>query len=77
MQQVLVYSDSLILIPRGPIARKFTDAAGKSAGLADAYRDIASELGCDFFDADQHERLGRALAACVAGLSGFSPLAQR
>jgi lysophospholipase L1-like esterase len=90
---ILIIAPPPILIPRGPIARKFTDAAGKAAGLADAYRDIASELGCDFFDAgsvtpastidgihldaDQHERLGRALAACVAGLPGFSPLAQR
>ena len=78
-----------ILIPRGPIAAKFTDAAGKAAGLADAYRNMASELGCHFFDAgsvtpastvdgihldaDQHARLGGALASFVAGLPGFAP----
>jgi len=28
-------------------------------------------------DADQHARLGKALAAFVAGLAGFSPLTQR
>jgi lysophospholipase L1-like esterase len=90
---VLVVAPPPILIPRGPIAAKFTGAAGKAAGLADAYRDTASELGCHFFDAgsvtpasavdgihldaDQHERLGRALAAFVAGLPGFSPPIQR
>jgi lysophospholipase L1-like esterase len=90
---VLVVAPPPILIPRGPIAAKFTGAAGKAAGLADAYRDTASELGCHFFDAgsvtpasavdgihldaDQHERLGIALAAFVAGLPGFSPPIQR
>jgi lysophospholipase L1-like esterase len=85
---VLVVAPPPIVIPRGPLAAKFTGAADKSAGLADAYRGIASELGCPFFDAgsvtpasavdgihldaDQHERLGRALAAFVAGLPGFS-----
>jgi lysophospholipase L1-like esterase len=89
----LVIAPPPILIPRGPIAAKFTGAASKAAGLADAYRDIASELGCPFFDAgsvtpasavdgihldaDQHERLGTALAAFVAGLPGFSPPIQR
>jgi lysophospholipase L1-like esterase len=77
-----------IVNPRGPLAAKFTGAADKSAGLAYAYRGVASELGCHFFDAgsvtpasavdgihldaDQHERLGRALAAFVAELPGFS-----
>jgi lysophospholipase L1-like esterase len=90
---ILVVVPPPILTPRGPIAAKFTGAAAKSAGLADAYRDIASELGCHFFDAgsvtpasavdgihldaDQHARLGRALAAFVAGLPGFAPPIQR
>jgi lysophospholipase L1-like esterase len=90
---ILVIAPPAILIPRGPIAAKFTGAADKAAGLTDAYRGIASELGCHFFDAgsvtpasavdgihldaDQHERLGRALAAFVAGLPGFSPPIQR
>src|SRR5258707_5098655 len=89
---ILVIAPPPIVNPRGPLAAKFTGAAGKSAGLADAYRDIASELRCHFFaagsvtpasavdgihlDADQHERLGRALAAFVAGLPGFSRPAQ-
>ena len=90
---ILVVAPPAILTPRGPIAAKFTGAAAKSAGLADAYRDIAAELGCHFFDAgsvtpasavdgihldaDQHARLGRALAAFVAGLPGFAPPIQR
>ena len=85
---ILVIAPPPIVNPRGPLAAKFTGAADKSAGLADAYRGVASELGCHFFDAgsvtpasavdgihldaDQHERLGRALAAFVAELPGFS-----
>jgi len=81
---ILVIAPPPILIPRGPIAAKFTDAAVKSAGLADAYRATAAELGCHFFDAgsatsasrvdgihldaDQHQRLGEALAVYVDGL---------
>jgi lysophospholipase L1-like esterase len=86
---IMVIAPPPILTPRGPIAAKFTGAAAKSAGLADAYRGISAELGCHFFeagsvtaassvdgihlDADQHLRLGRALAAAVAALPGFSP----
>lgn len=85
---VLVIAPPQILTPRGPLAAKFTGAAEKSAGLAEAYRNVASDLGCHFFDAgsvtpastvdgihldaDQHTRLGRALAAFVAGLPGLS-----
>jgi lysophospholipase L1-like esterase len=90
---VLVIAPPPMVIPRGPLAAKFTGAADKSAGLADAYRGIASELGCPFFDAgsvtpasavdgihldaDQHARLGKALAVFVSGLPGFSPQPQR
>jgi lysophospholipase L1-like esterase len=72
--------------PRGPIAAKFTGAPAKAAGLADAYRTVAGELRCHFFDAgtvasasaqdgihldaEQHQTLGQALARCVAGLPG-------
>lgn len=88
---ILVIAPPPILVPKGPIAAKFTDAAGKSAGLADAYRAMAAELGCRFFDAgsatsasrvdgihldaDQHRRLGEALAGFVDGLPIFSPVA--
>ncbi len=81
---ILVVAPPPIETPRGPIARKFTDAAAKSVGLAESYREITADLGCHFFDshtittastvdgihldADQHERLGKALAAFVATL---------
>jgi lysophospholipase L1-like esterase len=64
------------------MAQKFEGAEAKSAGLVDALRDVASTMGCAFFDAgpvvstsaldgvhvdaDQHERLGREIAR-VAG----------
>lgn len=70
--------------PRGPLGPKFKEAAAKSAGLADAFRAVAGELGCAFFDAgsvtpasrvdgihldaDQHAILGRALAPVVRPL---------
>jgi lysophospholipase L1-like esterase len=70
--------------PRGPLGPKFAGAAAKSVGLAAAFRSVADELGCSFFDAgsvtpasrvdgihldaDQHGVLGRALAAVVLPL---------
>jgi lysophospholipase L1-like esterase len=84
---VLVIAPPPVQSPRGPIAAKFTGAAGKSAGLADAYRAVAAELGCHFFDAgsvtpasaldgihldaDQHQTLGQALARFVTTLPGI------
>jgi len=86
---ILVIVPPPLLSPRGPIAAKFAGAADKSAGLADAYRVITSELGCHFFDAgsvtaasavdgihldaDQHQCLGKALARFVVGLPGVLP----
>ena len=82
---ILIVAPPPVDNPRGPIAAKFTGAAAKSAGLAAAYQAAAAELRCDFFDAglvtpasaidgihldaDQHQRLGGALAAFVAGLA--------
>ena len=70
--------------PKGSIAPKFEGAAGKSAGLTAALSAVAKERGCEFFDAgtvtptslvdgvhldaDQHERLGQAMADVVAPL---------
>jgi lysophospholipase L1-like esterase len=67
--------------PKGSLAAKFQGAEQRSAGLADAYREVASNLGCHFFDAasvtscsrvdgvhldqDQHLALGQALAEFV------------
>ena len=90
---VLVIAPPPILIPKGPIAPKFTGAADKSIGLAEAYRGIATELGCPYFDAasviaaspadgihldaEQHHRLGNALAGFVAALPEFALLPGR
>ena len=67
--------------PQGPLAPKFKDAETKSAGLADALREVTKTLECHFFDAstvtassrldgihldeDQHVALGRAMADVV------------
>jgi lysophospholipase L1-like esterase len=83
---ILVIAPPPIQEPKGPLARKFIGAAPKAAGLAEAYREIAAELGCHFFDAghvtsasvvdgihldaDQHRVLGKALAGFVASLPG-------
>ena len=81
---ILVIAPPPIGDPRGPIALKFTDAAAKSTGLAAAYAQTAAELGCHYFDAgtvtsastvdgvhldaDQHQKLGLALADFIATL---------
>lgn len=78
---VMVIAPPPIGTPAGPIAPKFDGAAAKSAGLADAYRALARELGCHFFDAgtvtsssrvdgihldaDQHLALGDAMVGAV------------
>ena len=88
---ILVIAPPPIGVPRGPIAPKFIGAGEKSTGLADAYRGIASDMNCHFFDsgsvtqssavdgihldADQHLSLGRALARFVAALPGVLPAA--
>jgi len=82
---ILVIAPPPIQTPKGPLARKFADAAGKAAGLAAAYQEIAESTGCRFFDAaavtgasavdgihldaDQHLVLGKALAAFVVSSS--------
>lgn len=79
---VLIVAPPAIRNPRGPIAAKFAGAEARSAGLAEAYRTTAANIGCEFFDAnsvttssavdgihldaDQHAKLGRALAPVVA-----------
>ena len=82
--RVLIIAPSSIQNPRGPIAPKFEGAQEKCVGLAQAYQQVASELGCPFFDAgsvtnssvidgvhldrDQHLLLGRKLAQAVSEL---------
>jgi lysophospholipase L1-like esterase len=78
---ILVIAPPLIREPKGPIAPKFKGAETRCAGLAEAYRQVAADLGCYFFDAetvtissvvdgvhldaDQHMKLGKALAETV------------
>lgn len=82
--EILVVAPPLMTEPKGPIAPKFAGAPARSTGLALAYSAAARELGCPFFDAgsvtslsavdgvhldaDQHLRLGLALAVVAAGL---------
>ena len=81
---VLVICPPPIRSPQGVLADKFSGAEKRCGGLADAYRAVASELGCHFFDAasvtsssrvdgihldaEQHLALGHALADVVGGI---------
>ena len=81
---ILVIAPPLIRSPKGPIAPKFKGAETRCAGLAEAYRQMANGLGCAFFDAetvtrssvvdgvhldaDQHSKLGKALAEPVRAI---------
>jgi lysophospholipase L1-like esterase len=81
---ILVVCPPEIRSPKGSIAAKFRGAEGICAGLAGAYRQVASDLQCSFFDAgsvtpssvvdgvhldaDQHIKLGNALAEVVRHL---------
>ena len=82
--QIIVIAPPPARVPKGAIAPKFRGAEAKSVGLADAYRQVAKELDCQFFDsgtviasssidgvhldADQHAVLGRAMAQVVGRL---------
>jgi lysophospholipase L1-like esterase len=81
---ILVIAPPLIRSPKGPIAPKFKGAETRCTGLAEAYRQMANGLGCAFFDAetvtsssvvdgvhldaDQHSKLGKALAEPVRAI---------
>jgi lysophospholipase L1-like esterase len=81
---VLIVAPPPLGAPGGAMALKFAGGPERSAGVADAYRLVARELECSFFDsgrvihtsridgvhldADQHQLLGRELARVVAGL---------
>ena len=82
--QILIVVPPVIQAPRGTIARPFEGADEKSVGLASAYEEVARDRGCEFFDAgrvtttsavdgvhldaDQHGKLGLALAKVSATL---------
>jgi len=81
---VLVVAPPPIQTPKGPIAPKFAGGEAKCTGLAEAYREVASTMGCHFLDAaavtpssrvdgvhldaDQHLKLGEAMAKVVQPL---------
>jgi lysophospholipase L1-like esterase len=81
---VLVMAPPQFGEPRGPIAPKFEGGQARSRGLAEEYRKVSAELGCHFFDAgavtpssrvdgvhldaDQHAKLGEAMAGAVGAL---------
>jgi lysophospholipase L1-like esterase len=81
---VLIVAPPPIRTPGGEMAAKFAGGPEKCAGTADAYKLVAAELECGFFDAggvirasaadgvhldaDQHQILGRELAPVVANL---------
>jgi lysophospholipase L1-like esterase len=86
---VLIVCPPPIRSPRGAIAPKFVGAELRCVGLADAYREVSSNLGCHFFDArsvteasrvdgihldaDQHLTLGRALVNVVDPILAMDP----
>lgn len=81
---VLVVAPPPIGVPLGSIAPKFVGAGARCEGLAQAYANVCQDLGCHFFDAgtvvsasavdgvhldaEQHARLGQALAHRLAVL---------
>ena len=90
---VLVICPPPIGPPKGFIAPKFLGADERCRGLADAYREVTSGLGCHFFDAgsvtassrvdgihldaDQHVTLGKALVGVVAPILSEQATAAR
>lgn len=84
---ILVVAPPPIRTPAGPLAPKFEGGDAKCVGLPEALQKTCSELGCAFFDAgtvatasvvdgvhldaDQHLRLGEAMAAVVAAQLGW------
>jgi lysophospholipase L1-like esterase len=87
---ILIVAPPPIEEPKGTIAPKFEGAARKSAGLASALATVAKERDCEFFDAgtvtttsrvdgvhldaDQHQRLGLAIADVVGPILHGLPL---
>jgi len=87
--RILIVAPPPIRTPAGEMAEKFAGGGERSAGVGDAFRRVAAELECAFFDAgevvhvsavdgvhldaDQHGALGRSLAPVVASLMECSP----
>jgi lysophospholipase L1-like esterase len=82
--RVLIVCPPRIRQPKGDTTEKYRGAEQKTTGLDQAYKQVASDLKCDFFDAetvatvsavdgvhvdaDQHLKLGNALAGIVEKL---------
>lgn len=82
--EILVVAPPPIELPKGPIAPKFAGAEHKCVGLAEAFKQVCDEIGCQFFDAgsvvsssrvdgvhldaEQHATLGLALSRLVREL---------
>lgn len=78
---VLIIAPPRTSVPAGTMIDKFAGAPDRSAGLSEAFRAIAAELECGFFDADpviaasrvdgvhldagEHAKLGRELVPIV------------
>jgi lysophospholipase L1-like esterase len=83
---ILIVAPPPIRTPVGDMTEKFAGGREKCVGVAEAFRRVAAELECAFFDsglvihasevdgvhldADQHEVLGRSIAPVVASLLG-------
>ena len=81
---ILIVCPPQVRVPAGLMAFRFDGAAQRSVGLADAYRQAATDLGCHFFDAEtatdvspvdgvhldaeRHLKLGNALAPVVKAI---------
>jgi len=90
---ILVICPPPVDVPKGAIAAKFSGADKRCHGLAEAYREVTSALGCHFFDAgsvtassrvdgihldaDQHVTLGKALVAVVSPILSEQATAAR
>jgi lysophospholipase L1-like esterase len=91
--EILIVAPPPARTAKGAMAPKFDGADGKSKGLAEALADVATELGCPFFDAgrvvttsaidgvhldaDQHLVLAHELAKAVAVLLDRAATAAR
>jgi len=78
---ILILCPPRISAPKGPIAPKFRGAEERCAGMPEAYKEVASNLGCHYLDAntitsaskvdgvhldrDQHLTLAGAVATFV------------
>jgi len=81
MPPILIVAPPRAQTPAGTMVEKFERAREKAHGLSEAYRAVAAELNCGFFDADpiiaaslvdgvhldadQHATLGREIVSAV------------